>query len=254
MHDAVAYCRSAQLDPERLPHHIAIIMDGNGRGAVERGGQRIEGHLRGADIVRQTVTECCKLGIGQLTLYCFSAENWKRPADEVEFLMNLLKQYLLDERQLLLDENIRFQIIGRREGIRADVQHEMDESYRLTAGNTGLTLCLAINYGSRAEIVDAVRKLATEVQSGSRSVEQIDEAAISAALDTAGHRDPDLLIRTAGEMRLSNFLLWQISYAELWVTPKCWPDFDQATLHEACRSFAQRDRRFGGLVNIQGAV
>ena len=254
MHDAVAYCRSAQLDPERLPHHIAIIMDGNGRWAVERGGQRIEGHLRGADIVRQTVTECCKLGIGQLTLYCFSAENWKRPADEVEFLMNLLKQYLLDERQLLLDENIRFQIIGRREGIRADVQHEMDESYRLTAGNTGLTLCLAINYGSRAEIVDAVRKLATEVQSGSRSVEQIDEAAISAALDTAGHRDPDLLIRTAGEMRLSNFLLWQISYAELWVTPKCWPDFDQATLHEACRSFAQRDRRFGGLVNIQGAV
>ena len=254
MHDAVAYCRSAQLDPERLPHHIAIIMDGNGRWAVERGGQRIEGHLRGADIVRQTVTECCKLGIGQLTLYCFSAENWKRPADEVEFLMNLLKQYLLDERQLLLDENIRFQIIGRREGIRADVQHEMDESYRLTAGNTGLTLCLAINYGSRAEIVDAVRKLATEVQSGSRSVEQIDEAAISAALDTAGHRDPDLLIRTAGEMRLSNFLLWQISYAELWMTPKCWPDFDRATLHDACRSFAQRDRRFGGLVNIQGAA
>jgi undecaprenyl diphosphate synthase len=254
MHEADAYCRSVQLDPERLPRHIAIIMDGNGRWAVERGGQRIEGHLRGADIVRQTVTECCKLGIGQLTLYCFSAENWKRPAAEVEFLMNLLKQYLLDERQLLLDENIRFQIIGRREGIRADVQHEMDESLRLTAGNTGLTLCLAINYGSRAEIVDAVRKLATEVQGGQRTVDDIDEAAISGALDTSGHRDPDLLIRTAGEMRLSNFLLWQISYAELWVTPKCWPDFDQATLHEACRSFAQRDRRFGGLVNIQGAV
>jgi undecaprenyl diphosphate synthase len=254
MHQAEAYCRTVQLDPERLPRHIAIIMDGNGRWAVERGGQRIEGHLRGADIVRQTVTECCKLGIGQLTLYCFSAENWKRPAGEVEFLMNLLKQYLLDERQLLLDENIRFQIIGRREGIRADVQHEMDESLRLTANNTGLTLCLAINYGSRAEIVDAVRKLATEVQGGTRNVEQIDEGAISNALDTAGHRDPDLLIRTAGEMRLSNFLLWQISYAELWVTPKCWPDFDQATLHEACRSFAQRDRRFGGLVNIQGAV
>ncbi len=254
MHDAVTHCRSVQLDPERLPRHIAIIMDGNGRWAVERGGQRIEGHLRGADIVRQTVTECCKLGIGQLTLYCFSAENWKRPAAEVEFLMNLLKQYLLDERQLLLDENIRFQIIGRREGIRADVQHEMDESLRLTAGNTGLTLCLAINYGSRAEIVDAVRKLATEVHGGTRTVDEIDESAISGALDTAGHRDPDLLIRTAGEMRLSNFLLWQISYAELWVTPKCWPDFDQATLHEACRSFAQRDRRFGGLVNIQGAV
>ena len=254
MHEADDYCRTMQLDPERLPRHIAIIMDGNGRWAVERGGQRIEGHLRGADIVRQTVTECCKLGIDQLTLYCFSAENWKRPAAEVEFLMNLLKQYLLDERQLLLDENIRFQIIGRREGIRADVQHEMDESLRLTASNTGLTLCLAINYGSRAEIVDAVRKLAMEVQGGTRSVEQIDEAAISGALDTAGHRDPDLLIRTAGEMRLSNFLLWQISYAELWVTPKCWPDFDQTTLHEACRSFGQRDRRFGGLVNIQGAV
>ena len=159
--------------------------------------------------------------------------------------MNLLKQYLLDERQLLLDENIRFQIIGRREGIRADVQHEMDESLRLTASNTGLTLCLAINYGSRAEIVDAVRKLAMEVQGGARSVEQIDEAAISGALDTAGHRDPDLLIRTAGEMRLSNFLLWQSAYTELYFSDLLWPDFDEAALDAALLDYASRQRRFG---------
>ena len=253
-HDAFAYCRSVGVDPDRLPRHVAVIMDGNGRWAVERGGERVEGHLRGADVVRSTVTECCRLGIDQLTLYCFSAENWKRPAEEVAFLMMLLKQYLLDERQLLFDENIRFAIVGRREGIPADVQAEMDESIRRTAGNTGLTLCLAINYGSRTEIVDAVRALAERVKRGELEPADIDEQLISDNLYTSNMRDPDLLIRTAGEMRVSNYLLWQISYAELWVTPKCWPDFDQATLHEACRSFAQRDRRFGGLVNIQGAV
>lgn len=253
-HDSVAYCRSVGVDPERLPRHVAVIMDGNGRWAVERGGQRVEGHLRGADVVRQTVTECCKLGLDQLTLYCFSAENWKRPQDEVAFLMALLKQYLLDERQLLLDENIRFAIIGRRDGIPADVQSEMDESIRRTAANTGLTLCLAINYGSRTEIVDAVRNLAGRVKAGDLQPGEIDEPHISAALYTAGMRDPDLLVRTAGEMRVSNYLLWQISYAELWVTAKCWPDFTPADLHQACREFAARDRRFGGLTNRRGAV
>jgi len=253
-HNAEEYCRSVGVDPDRLPRHVAIIMDGNGRWAVERGGERVEGHLRGADVVRSTVTECCQLGIGQLTLYCFSAENWKRPAEEVAFLMLLLKQYLLDERQLLLDENIRFRIIGRREGIPDDVQAEMDESIRRTAGNTGLTLCLAINYGSRTEIVDAVRALAERVKRGELQPADIDEEAVSEALYTAGMRDPDLLIRTAGEMRVSNYLLWQISYAELWVTPKCWPDFDAETLHDACRAFAARDRRFGGLKNLRGAV
>jgi len=253
-HDAAEYCRRHGVDPERLPRHVAIIMDGNGRWAVERGGERIEGHLRGADVVRATVTECCKLGIEQLTLYCFSAENWKRPAAEVTFLMALLKQYLLDERPLILEQDIRFRVIGRREGIPEDVQAEMDESIRLSAGNTGLTLCLAINYGSRTEIVDAVRDLAERVQRGELAPAEIDEEAITGALYTAGMRDPDLLIRTAGEMRISNYLLWQISYAELWVTPKCWPEFDAETLHEACRAFAGRDRRFGGLNNIRGAV
>jgi undecaprenyl diphosphate synthase len=253
-HDPVAYCRSVGVDPDRLPRHVAVIMDGNGRWAVERGGQRVEGHLRGADVVRQTVTECCKLGLDQLTLYCFSAENWKRPADEVAFLMALLKQYLLDERQLLLDENIRFAIIGRRDGIPADVQAEMDESIRRTAANTGLTLCLAINYGSRTEIVDAVRALAERVKAGDLQPGDIDEQHITDSLYTAGMRDPDLLVRTAGEMRVSNYLLWQISYAELWVTPKCWPDFAAADLHQACRDFAARDRRFGGLTNLRGAV
>jgi len=254
LHPNFDRCREANLDPERLPRHIAVIMDGNGRWAVERGRQRVEGHLRGADVVRRMVTECCKLGLEVLTLYCFSAENWKRPPAEVEFLMGLLKQYLIDERQLLLDQNIRFRILGRRAGLPADVQAEMDQSLRCTAANTGLTLCLAINYGSRAEIVDAVKSIAERVRLGLFHPNDLDEATIDAALDTAGLPDPDLLIRTAGEMRLSNYLLWQISYAELWVTPKCWPDFDEATLHEACRDFAKRDRRFGGLANVRGAL
>lgn len=248
------YVRAAGLDPARLPRHVAVVMDGNGRWAVRQGKERVEGHLRGADTVRRTVTECCKLGIGQLTLYCFSAENWKRPKPEVDFLMALLKHYLLDERQLLADENIRFAIIGRRDGIPADVQAEMDENIRLTRGNTGLTLCLAINYGGRTEIVDACRSLAERVRRGELAVEDIDEAAVSGALYTAGMPDPDLLIRTAGELRISNYLLWQISYAELWVTPVCWPDFAAEHLHAALREFAARDRRFGGLANVRGAV
>jgi undecaprenyl diphosphate synthase len=168
--------------------------------------------------------------------------------------MTLLQNYLVGERQLLLDENIRFRIIGRRDGLSADVQAEMDESIGRTANNTGLTLCLAINYGSRTEIVDAVRAVAERVKRGELRPEQIEEEHISESLYTAGMRDPDVLLRTAGEMRISNYLLWQISYAELWVTPKCWPDFTADDLHQACRDFAARDRRFGGLVNIQGAV
>ena len=253
-HDCVEYCRGVGVDPARLPRHIAIIMDGNGRWAVERGDERIAGHLKGADVVRSTVTECCQLGVEQLTLYCFSAENWKRPKPEIDFLMALLKQYLLDERELILDQNIRFTVIGRREGMPDDVLAEMDRSIALSAANTGLILCLAINYGSRTEIVDAVRALAVKVRNGELEPGEIDDDAISNSLYTAGMRDPDLLVRTAGEMRVSNYLLWQISYAEIWVTPKCWPDFDAGTLHDACRAFAARDRRFGGLVNLRGAV
>jgi undecaprenyl diphosphate synthase len=252
-HDPHTYARSLGLDPAKLPRHIAIIMDGNGRWAVERGEPRINGHLKGAEIVRRTVTEACKLGLEQLTLYCFSAENWKRPPDEVTFLMGLLKAYLLDERELIQNENIRFRVIGRREPIPEDVLTEMDHNIALSAGNTGLTLCLAINYGSRTEIVDAVQKIASQVARGELSPDAIDDNTLDENLYTRGMPDPDLLIRTAGEMRISNYLLWQISYAELWVTPLCWPDFEPPVLHAALADFAQRNRRFGGLTNLQGA-
>ena len=252
-HDATAYVRSLGLDPERLPRHVAIIMDGNGRWAVERGEMRVAGHLRGADRVRELVEESVRLGLGQITLYCFSAENWKRPPAEVAFLMALLKQYLLEERERIRTQNIRFAVIGRRDGLGDDVLAELDENIRLSRANTGLTLCLAINYGSRTEIVDAFRTLAARVERGELAAHDIDEASIAGALYTAGMPDPDLLIRTAGELRVSNYLLWQISYAEIWVTPRGWPDFDAATLHDALRDFAQRDRRFGGLTNTRGA-
>ncbi|MCZ2342356.1 MAG: isoprenyl transferase [Bacteroidales bacterium] len=254
MSSSADYARSVGLDPNKLPAHVAIIMDGNGRWAVERDRPRIEGHLRGADVVRTVTTECCRLGIGQLTLYCFSAENWKRPPEEVDFLMGLLKQFLLAERDLIREQNIRFAIIGRRDGIPADVQAEMDTSIHLAAQNSGLTLCLAINYGGRTEIVDACRRIAEQVRLGELLPDQINEDTLDRSLYTAGMRDPDLLIRTAGEMRISNYLLWQISYAELWVTPLGWPDFTAATLHEAFQDFARRRRRFGGLHDVQGAV
>jgi len=237
----------AGLDPARLPRHIAIIMDGNGRWAQERGEQRIQGHLQGVQSVRSTIEECCRLGIEQLTLYCFSTENWKRPPEEINFLMALLKEYLIKERAEIMEQNIRFRVIGRREGLPDYVQAEMDENIRVSKSNTGMTLCLAINYSGRTEIVDAVRTLAQQVRVGTLRPEVIDEEAISDALYTGGMPEPDLLIRTAGEMRISNFLLWQISYAELWVTEKCWPDFDEAALRQALREFAQRERRFGGL-------
>jgi undecaprenyl diphosphate synthase len=237
------------LDAAKLPRHVAVIMDGNGRWARERGKERIEGHLQGVQSVRTTVEECCKLGLQQLTLYCLSSENWKRPQTELNFLMTLLQQYLIEERAEILRQNIRFAVIGRREGLPPNVIGEIDENIRLSAANTGMTLSLAINYGSRGEIVDAVRAVAEKVKRGELASESIDEATVSHHLYTAGMPDPDLLIRTAGEMRVSNYLLWQISYAELWVTPKCWPDFDVPLLHQAFRDYAGRVRRFGGLVD-----
>jgi undecaprenyl diphosphate synthase len=245
--DTLSRLEAAGLRPEAMPRHIAVIMDGNGRWAQQRGLQRVEGHQRGTQTVRTTVEECCRLGIEQLTLYCLSVENWKRPQLELDFLMALLHQYLLEERAEIMEQNIRFTTIGRRDGLPEAVLHEIDENIRLSRENTGLTLCLAINYGGRTELVDAARSLARQVQQGKLTPEQIDESAFDAALYTAGMPDPDLLIRTAGEMRISNFLLWQISYAELWVTERCWPEFDTETLHEALRDFARRERRFGGL-------
>jgi undecaprenyl diphosphate synthase len=238
---------AAGLDPAKMPRHVAIIMDGNGRWARERGKERVEGHARGVSSVRAVVEEGCRLGIEQLTLYCLSVENWKRPQSELDFLMALLREYLIAERPEIMDQNIRFTTIGRRAELPDEVLAEIDETIRISQKNSGMRLCLAINYGGRTEIVDAVRKLAERVQRGELRPDQIGEEEISNSLYTAAMPDPDLLIRTAGEMRVSNYLLWQISYAELWVTPKCWPDFDAALFHQALRDYAARERRFGGL-------
>jgi undecaprenyl diphosphate synthase len=238
---------SLGLEASMLPRHIAIIMDGNGRWARRRGLPRVAGHRRGVASVRAVIEECCRLGMGQLTLYCLSSENWKRPRRELEFLMQLLRQYVIDERREIMEQDIRFRTIGRREGIPARVLREVDQTIEMSQHNRGTVLCLAVNYGGRSEIVDAVQGIAREVLGGRLKPENLDEATISAHLYTAGMPDPDLVIRTAGEMRVSNFLLWQISYAELWVTPVCWPDFREAHLHQALRDYANRERRFGGL-------
>ncbi len=235
------------LPPEALPRHVAIIMDGNGRWAQRRGLPRIAGHEAGARNVREIVTHCARLGVGCLTLYGFSVENWKRPAEEVAHLMDLYIRYLIRERDEIMANDIRLVQIGRREGLPADVLAELDGTVGLSRDNRGMTLCLAINYGARAELADAVRTLAGRVASGALAPEAIDERAISDALYTRGLPDPDLLIRTAGEMRVSNFLLWQISYAELYVTDVCWPDFNRDALDAALRTYAGRERRFGGV-------
>ena len=237
----------ADIPPDRRPRHIAIIMDGNGRWAQRRNLPRIEGHRRGVASVRRTVEEAARLGLEQLTLFCLSSENWKRPQPELDFLMHLLEQYMIEERTTIMGQNIRVSVIGRREGIPETTLEEMDKTVHMSAANSGTRLCLAINYGARGEIMDAVRSLAADVQAGEISPEEIDEQQLESRLYTTGMVDPDLLIRTAGEMRISNFLLWQISYAELWVTDRCWPEFEIDNLHQAIRDFASRDRKFGGL-------
>jgi undecaprenyl diphosphate synthase len=235
------------VPPERRPRHIAIIMDGNGRWARRQHLPRIAGHERGVDSVRRTTEECARLGIEQLTLYCLSSENWKRPQTEINFLMHLLEQYMIQERATIMDNNVRVRMLGRRDEIPEQVLAELDKTVAMSRSNTGTWLNLAINYGGRAELVDAMRQIASRVQQGQLAPAQIGEQTIADELYTAGAPDPDLLIRTAGEMRISNFLLWQISYAEIWVTDKCWPEFDEATLHDAIRAYAARERRFGGL-------
>jgi len=232
---------------ERLPRHIAIIMDGNGRWAQERGLPRLQGHSSGSKAVRSTITECARLGIECLTLYSFSTENWKRPAEEVRGLMDLYAHYLVKERPTIMDNNIKVRHLGDPSLLPERVLHELQETVRLSQDNTGMTLCLALNYSGRAELVRAISKLSSDVQAGSIEPGAIDESLISSYLDTAGLADPDLLIRTAGEKRISNFLLWQISYAELCVTEVYWPDFNTEVLHASIREYAQRHRRFGGL-------
>ncbi len=233
------------IPDERIPRSIAIIMDGNGRWARQRGLPRPVGHQEGAKVVRKIVQQCAKLGIKALSLYSFSLENWNRPAEEVNALMHLYAEYLISERPTLVEQNVRLRHLGRREGLPKAVLTELDKSIRATEGNTGMYLCLALNYGSRAEIIDAVKSLCRK----GTLPEQVTEQAISDELGTAGIPDPDLLIRTAGELRVSNFMLWQISYAEFYVTDKYWPDFNEETLIEAIRAYTGRHRRFGGVDN-----
>lgn len=237
------------LCADRLPGHVAVIMDGNGRWASARGLPRIEGHRRGVATVRNVIEYCSRLSMQQLTLYCFSSENWKRPVLEQRLLMQLLEQYLVEERAEIMRQNLKFSVIGRRDALGESVNREIDRTYECARDNTGMRLCLAINYGSRSEIADAVQSIAREVAAGRIAPDSINESTMESHLYTAGMPDPDLLIRTGGEMRVSNYLLWQISYAEFWVTEKCWPDFGRDELFAALRNFAQRDRRFGGLSN-----
>lgn len=233
--------------PAQQPQHIAIIMDGNGRWAKQQGLARIRGHEAGAKTVREITRECARLSIKRLTLYAFSSENWKRPRYEINYLMRLLRKYLVKECGELMKNNIRFSAIGRLDELPRATQKELDRTIELTAKNTGTTLCLALNYGGRAEIVDAVKRIVRAVTNQTINPEKIDEGTISQHLYNPSMEDPDLLIRTASEMRISNFLIWQTSYTELWVTPVLWPAFTKQDLHEAIRDYGQRKRRFGGI-------
>ena len=240
------------IPPQKFPKHIAIIMDGNGRWAVNRGLQRVRGHERGAKVVVDIVDECAELrkkhaGPDYLTLYSFSLENWKRPIEEVSFLMQMYIDYLQAQRPRMMKNNGRFQQIGRLDQLPDPVVEEMQRTIEETKNNDGLTLVLALNYGSRAEITDAMKAIAEKVARGEIDPRDISEQMVSQHLYTAGMPDPDLLIRTAGELRVSNYLLWQISYAELFVSDVLWPDFDANELHHAIVSFSKRNRRFGAL-------
>ncbi len=228
-----------------IPRHVAVIMDGNGRWATNRGLPRVAGHAEGVKSVRAVVRTAGELGIEFLTLYAFSSENWNRPHHEVSTLMTLLERSIERELPELMERNVRFRVIGRADGVPARVGERIKRLIETTSRNTGLTLLMAFNYGGRDELVDAVRTLAREVESGKLRPEDIDEIRVSRALYTDGIPDPDLLIRTSGELRLSNFLLWQIAYTELWMTPTLWPDFGARDFCLAVADFQRRDRRFG---------
>ncbi len=243
---AAAHARLG-LSVEHIPRSVAIILDGNGRWARQRGLPRTAGHAAGAEVVRRIVTEAAHIGLDALTLYSFSIENWHRPAEEVAALMSLYARYLARERQTMSEHNIRFRHIGRRTGLPDGVLREIDSSTEATAACTGMYLCLALNYAARVEMTDAIRNIARSVAQGKLAPDDVDEDLISRSLDTHGVPDPDLLIRTSGELRISNFLLWQLSYAEFYVTDLYWPDFTEEELHKALRDYAGRKRRFGGL-------
>ena len=231
-----------------FPHHVAVIMDGNGRWAEKQSLRRIFGHREGIRSVREITTECARMGIESLTLYAFSVENWKRPGPEVRYLMQLLRSFLIQERRTLMENGVRLRAIGRIADLPAPALEELRRTEELTRDNPGMLLRLALSYGSRTEIADALQKLAVDAKSGALDPACIDEETLRAYLYDPLTPDPDLLIRTAGEMRLSNFLLWQISYSELYVSDVCWPEFRKEHLLEALRSYARRKRKFGGLI------
>lgn len=235
------------LSPEEMPRHVAIIMDGNGRWARRKGLLRVRGHRAGSRTVRRITTECARLGMERLTLYAFSSENWKRPKKEIDFLMELLKEFVVKERKTIMDNNIRFRTIGRTQELPEAVREELAATTGMSSGNTGLVMCLALAYGGRAEITDAVRRIAEEAKDGRLLPGDVTEETVRARLYDPEMTDPDLVIRTGGEHRISNYLLWWIAYSELLVTPVFWPDFSVEDLHAALRDFAGRDRRYGGL-------
>lgn len=244
---AVAADGLSDVPPADRPRHIAIIMDGNGRWAQSRELPRIEGHRRGVSTVRMISETATELGIDAVTLYCLSSENWRRPQAELDFLMHLLEQYLVEERRTIMDQGLRLKVIGRRDRLPDNVIEQMDRTLEMSAKNPGTQLVLAIDYGGRDEITKVVRDVSRDAVAGMIEIDQIDERAITDRLYTAGLPEVDLMIRTGGDMRVSNFLLWQLSYAELWITEKCWPEFTKEDFLGAIRDFTSRQRRFGGL-------
>jgi len=238
---------SSSTDAAGLPTHVAIIMDGNGRWARKRLLNRINGHEKGSRTVRAIVRACREIGIAYLTLYAFSTENWRRPEKEINALMGLLDEFLQSERKEMMENNIRLQVIGQVERLPAGVQKSLQQTLELTRGNTAMTLILALSYGGRSEIVRMVRTVADKVRQGLIELDSIDEQLVAGHLDTADIPDPDLLIRTSGEMRISNFLLWQVAYSELFVTPTLWPDFTREEFVQILKAYQARERRFGGV-------
>lgn len=241
---------AASIEPERalrIPRHIGVIMDGNGRWAKQRGMGRSEGHRAGVEAVRRIVNLAIDYGVQCLTLFSFSAENWRRPPDEVRFIFGLLRRFVSSDLEKLNANNVRIRVIGERAGLEGGLRGIIDEVEAKTAGNTGLDLIIAFNYGAKVEIVNATRAIARKIAAGEMRPEDIDEATIARHLDTSGLPDPDLILRTSGEMRLSNFLLWQSAYAELVFVPENWPDFDESVFVRALWTYTERDRRFGGI-------
>ena len=238
---------SHEIDYNNLPNHIGFIMDGNGRWAKKRGLPRSAGHKAGAESLKKIITEANKMGVKYATVYAFSTENWKRPKDEVDYLMQLLMDYLVNAEKTLAGENVVIRAIGSRSELSEEMQRQIEKTEKFTEKNTGIVMNIALNYGGREEIVRSFKKLAREVCGGKKNIDDITEKDIENGLYTKGQPDVDLLIRTSGELRISNFMLWQISYAEMWFTDKLWPDFKPADLHRAILDFQNRGRRFGGV-------